>query len=67
MGTLDNTDPLIQEKVEQATKLLNLHNIDLWLIFTQEPGVRGQIIRISVGLENAETLLTDLEAGLLVI
>jgi len=30
-------------------------------------GVRGQIIRISVGLENAETLLTDLEAGLLVI
>lgn len=38
MGTLDNTDPLIQEKVEQATKLLNLHNIDLWLIFTQETG-----------------------------
>lgn len=38
MGTLNNMDPLIQEKVEQATKLLNLHDIDLWLIFTQETG-----------------------------
>ena len=38
MGILNNTDVLVREKVEQATKLMNRHDIDLWLICTQETG-----------------------------
>lgn len=39
MGVLSfGTDLLVREKVGQATALLDRHNIDIWLIFTQETG-----------------------------
>jgi hypothetical protein len=37
-GSNSSIDHIVAEKVEQAIKLLKTHNVDAWLIFTQETG-----------------------------